>query len=277
LLANEVTGDEIATAAIIGIATIVTGYVARRLVRKALLRKVVASDLPVDEGAANLAARLTQIAVIVVGTIYALLALDVQIGPLLGTIGLGGLAIAFVLKDVLENFVAGLILQLRRPFTIGSEIVIDNWNGIVSDVGFRYVTIRQFDGTEVLIPARYVLQGVIVNNTAGSARRTTLEVMVAYGTDLAAARTVLVQATANSAGVLPEPAPEALAMSFLPSGVRFDLRYWHDPRRNLALAVHDHVVANVWSALSEAGMQIPFPQRVVHLSEDSESSFASNR
>jgi small-conductance mechanosensitive channel len=157
------------------------------------------------------------------------------------------------------------VLQLRRPYTVGSEITIESWSGVVVDTGFRYVTIRQYDGTDVLLPARNVLQGTILNSTAHGARRTTVTFPIAYGTDLDVARQLLLDATSAVDHVLADPPPEAILTQFGPSAIMIDVRFWHDPQSNVGLAVRDRVMVATWSALDAAGIELARPQRIVQL------------
>lgn len=266
LVEGTITTDEWLVALAILVVGFVLGGIVRRIVRRVFLRGSKSDLVPVDETATSLVARLVQIAVIAIALVYALLSLGVQVGPLFGALGIGGIALAFAMQDTLENFVSGLVLQLRRPFLIGDQVEIGTQAGSVVDIGFRYVRIRRFDGTVALIPAKMVLQDVVVNNTAETRRRTTLNVGVAYGTDLAEAREVLLAAMATAPSVVADPEPEVLLSTFGASSIDLLVRYWHDPRRSDGLRATDEVVERVHRSLAEAGIEIPFPQTVVHSS-----------
>lgn len=242
----------------------VLGSIVRRIVRRVFLRGSKSDLVPVDETATSLVARLVQIAVITFAVIYALFYLGVQVGPLFGALGIGGIALAFAMQDTLENFVSGLVLQLRRPFVIGDQVEIGQQLGSVADIGFRYVQLHRFDGTVALIPAKMVLQEVVVNNTAETRRRTTLPLGLAYGTDLAKAREVILAAVNDAPSVVAEPAADVLVSTFGASSVDLLVRYWHDPQRSDGLRATDEVVDRLHRALADAGIEIPFPQTVVH-------------
>ncbi len=261
---GKITTDEWLVALAIVIAGFVAGGIVRRLVRRVFLRGSKSELVPVDETATSLVARLVQIAVILFAVVYALLTLGVQVGPLFGALGIGGIALAFALQDTLENFIAGLVLQLRRPFVIGDQVEIGQQAGSIADIGFRYVRVRRFDGTVALIPAKMVLQDVVVNNTAEVRRRTTLNLGLAYGTDLDHAREVILDAVNASPSVVADPPPEVLLSTFGASSVDMMVRYWHDPRRSDGLRATDEVVVRLHRGLAEAGIEIPFPQTVVH-------------
>src|SRR6185312_9609454 len=85
--------------------------------------------------------RVLTYAVALFGVLYALGALHIQVGPLLGALGIGGIALAFALQDTLQNLVAGIILQARRPFRRGDQVRLDSYEGVVEDVDLRNVAL----------------------------------------------------------------------------------------------------------------------------------------
>ena len=111
--------------------------------------------------ASLLIARSIGYVVVLVGFIYALGGLGVRIGPLLGALGLGGLVLALALQGVVENFFGALILQSRRPFTIGDNVELDEHVGVVKDIDSRTVVMRGLDGTWIRVPNSKVLKDPI--------------------------------------------------------------------------------------------------------------------
>ncbi len=197
------------------------------------------------------------------GVVYALGTLGVTIGPLLGVLGVGGIALAFALQNILENVAAGVIIQARRPFGLGDEIRSDGFEGSVEDVNLRAVIMRTFDGRKVLIPTSTVLRNAVEVDTDRPSRRTCLVVGVAYRTDLEEARAVLEDAVRAADGVLPAPEPQVYVEEFGDSSINFALLYWHRPQRREMWRVRDEVARSVKRAFDEHGIEIPFPQRVL--------------
>ena len=111
--------------------------------------------------ASLLIARSIGYVVVLVGFIYALGGLGLRIGPLLGALGLGGLVLALALQGVVENFFGALILQSRRPFTIGDTVELDEYVGVVKDIDSRTVVMRGLDGTWIRVPNSKVLMDPI--------------------------------------------------------------------------------------------------------------------
>jgi small conductance mechanosensitive channel len=239
-----------------GIIVVVTFAVA------AVVRRVAARFVSEEHEnvAARFVGRLLGTLVTVVGLAYALAALDVRLAPLLGAIGLGGLAVAFAAQSILANLFASLILMARRPFRRGDQITTGGHEGTVEDVNFRVVVLRSYDGEKVLVPCSEVLDNAIVNHTARGRRRTTLDVGVAYDTDLEQAREVIIAAVRTVDGLHPGAPVEAWVESLGESSIDFAVRFWHAPDIATMWRVRSEVAMAVKRALDDAGIAIPFPQ-----------------
>jgi small-conductance mechanosensitive channel len=232
--------------------------VVRRLVRRSDQEGEVADGI----------GRLVQNVVVVVGVVYALNVLEVQIGPLLGALGIAGVALAFAATAILQNVFASVLLKTRRPIHTGDEITTNDQTGTVKEINFRTVILRNFDGELVIMPSSKVADDVIVNHTRHRRRRTVLVVGVAYDTDLPAAQQVILGAVRGVDGVLASPGPQAWVTTFNESSIDFDVRFWHAPDIATQFRVRSDVAMAIKSALDAAGIEIPFPQRVVALAHD---------
>ena len=175
---------------------ILLGALVLAIVLSSVLRRLIAHGI--GHGfAAIITARLAGYAVFLIGLFYALTTLGVRVGPLIGALGLGGLVLALALQSPVENFVASLVLQSRRPFSIGDTIEIDGTRGIVVDIDSRTTRLTGLDGTQVRMPNSAVLADSIINLTRDPARRSSLTLGVAYDTDLQRAADVLNEATSR--------------------------------------------------------------------------------
>jgi small-conductance mechanosensitive channel len=257
-LADDLTAWDYGTAAIIFVASIIIGRIARVLIQRAFGRS------PADDFLGDLFGRIATYTIVAIGIIYALEGLGVAIGPLLGALGIAGIAIAFALQDILENFVAGILLQLRRPFTSGDEIESGDHEGTVTSVDARTVTVRTPDGEMIRLPSAEVIKSPIINHTEMGRRRTTIDVGVAYGTDLDHAAQVAIDAAKAADGVREYPAPEAYVHTFGESSIDIAVRFWHDPSILARWQVRDAVARSVARGFRDNGITIPFPQRVLH-------------
>lgn len=267
---SEAFGEGLTTrdwviAAVVLLSAVVVGRVLQ-----AVIQRIMTSD-DTDVAVSHFAAVGTRNLVILAGVIYSLGALDVRLGPLLGAIGLGGLALAFAAQSILASFFASIILRTRRPFRRGEQVVLGEIEGTVEEVNFRTVTLRSFDGERAIVPCDMVLSNPIINLTVRGRRRSTFEVQVAYETDLVEAMEVLEDAVTQVDGVLAEPRMRAYVQEMADSGVTLALLYWHAPEMMAMWQVRSDVGAAAHRALVRNGIEIPFPQRVVRFRNDEEA------
>jgi len=245
----------------------------RRLVGR-LLRKF--PDIP--QNYKLLMASATGWFVIVVGIIYALGVLGVDLGPaLIGLLLVAGVAF-FAGRGILENFSAGLVLQGTTMFVVGDQIETAVGTGTVLEITGRTLTIRTVDGKELNVPNTTVVNEPLTNLTKEGQRRSSLEVGVVYGTDLEEAKAALQTAAAGCELVITEPEPEALVSAFGDNAIEFELRFWHEPTIIEERRAVDAVARAVALELAEHDIEIAFPQRTLWWGEGQEpSDRAGNR
>ena len=253
----------IGTAAVIFIVSLVLWRITKTGVEKVLRRRI-------DPALATLIARLLGYLVLVVGFVYGLDALGVAIVPILGALGIAGIALAFAFQDILENFVAGVLLQLQRPFTYGDQVSINDHEGTVHAIDSRIVTIITPAGETIKVPSATVIKSDINNYTQQGQRRTSLPVGVAYGSDLRTVERVLQDAVDGAEGVQASPKPEVYFTGFGDSSLDFDVRFWHEPSIATFWKTRHAVGLRIERALGDAGITIPFPQRTVWYAGDSD-------
>ncbi len=168
---------------------------------------------------------------------------------------------------MIQNFIAGIIIQVRRPFRVGDQVTTMEFHGTVRDVDLRAVRLTTFDGLDVVLLARDVLGSAIVNHTRTPLRRTTLEVGVRCDNDLPLARRVLLEALGGVDGVEAEPGPVAWVREFGDSVVNLDAMSWHRSDVATLCRVRSEAAVAIKAGSDRAGIEIPFPQRVLHCGE----------
>jgi small conductance mechanosensitive channel len=230
------------------------------VLRRALVRFV---DREADRHLGRVLGRFLSVVVVGVGVLFALDALGVKIAPLLGALGVGGIALAFAAQDILQNFIAGVLLQVRHPFRLGDQIQSGDYEGTVDDINLRTTELTTYDGLTVYLPNAEVLKHAIVNYTRTPFSRTELVVGVAYSTDLDRARAVILDALAKTPEVAERPAPEAWVFQFGESSIDIAVRYWHPADIASRWRVRNAVALNVKKAFDRADITIPFPQRTL--------------
>jgi small-conductance mechanosensitive channel len=198
---------------------------------------------------------------------------SISAANLFSVLGIGGVAIGFAFRDILQNALAGILILITRPFRIGDQVVTGGFEGTVEDIQVRATTIRTYDNRRAVIPNAALFTDKVLVNTAFDKRRLTVRVGIGNGDDIAEAKRVIEAAARGAEGVLSDPPPRALVAELGESAVLLDVYFWIDPpRRDEAIAVTDRVLARVKPALTGAGIDIPFPTMQVLLHDQTEAT-----
>lgn len=226
----------------------------RRLVRRALLKATDRSP-----SFANVMGSVARGVTLVVGfLIAATIAFPgVNAGSLIAGLGVSTVAIGFAFQDILQNTLAGLLLLFRQPFRQGDQIEVSDHIGTVEAITVRETRLKTFDGRRVLIPNKDVYTNAIKVQTAFDAIRSSLIVGVDYGSDLATARQVALDAIRGVNGVVADPSPEAYYQQLNTSTVDLDVRFWTSPKQAEVRAVLDRAVEAVKDAFDAADLPLP--------------------
>jgi len=217
---------------------------------------------------------LRRVLLIILTIIVAIIFLDyfnIEVGGVVATLGIGSLAIALAAQATLSDTISGFVIMIDRPFRIGDRIEMQELNtwGDVVDIGLRSTRIRTRDNRMVIVPNSIIGKSLIVNHSYPDTQyRIQIHIGVAYGTDVEQARQIIIDAVRQVEGVLPERPVEALFLEFGDSALIFRIRWWLesyiDTRR-----MFDKVNTAIYQGLNEAGIDIPFPQRVITYKMDS--------
>ncbi len=196
--------------------------------------------------------------IVISGTIIAFSSLGVsaqQFALIFGALGVG---IGFGLRNIIANFVSGVIMVFERPVQIGDTIEVDGTMGGVQSIGARSSVIKTFDGSEVIIPNADFIAKEIVNWTLSNEyRRKTLEFKVALGSDIDEVLEIMKDVSQNHSDVLKDPEPLATFKNFDEYYLRFKLYYWLSD--NLIVA-QSEIAIEVYRRLKKAGIAMPIPK-----------------
>ena len=192
--------------------------------------------------------------------------------------GAVGVGVGFGLQKVISNFVSGVILLLDRSVKPGDVITVGQTYGWVDSLGARYVSVVTRDGTEYLIPNEDLITHQVVNWSHSSNHvRLRIPIAVSYAADLRQARTLCLEAAAETPRVLVQPAPVCLLLGFADSAVELELRVWiHDPKNGVGNVKSD-VLLLIWDKFHANGVEFPYPQRDLHLKAPIEVTLAGRR
>ncbi len=246
---------------LVGLVLFVLGVLAARAIAKWTrhgLRRTAA-----DESVVSLTSRLVRFLVVVAFAMIAFSVAGVNIGAALATLGLAGLALAFALQNILENFVSGMLLLIRKPFRPGDQIRTGEFEGTVDDIDFRVTRLTSYDGELLLIPNADVFRAPLTNLTRRSSRRSIVSVGIDYRDDHVRAHEVLLDVLDEVRGIMNTPEPRVEIVALGESAVEFELLYWTLPDIRTVRDTRDRVLTAVKTALEDAGMTIPWPIRTI--------------
>jgi small conductance mechanosensitive channel len=258
----------------VGLAVIVFAlfYVAARGVKRLVRRVAQAADL--SPGAETVLGRLARWLVIGVGVLVALtVAVDsFTPGQFIQFLGIGSVAIGFAFHDILQNFLAGILLLLTEPFKIGDQIVVNQFEGTVESIETRATTIKTYDGRRVVIPNSHLFTESVTVNTAFPIRRSEYQVGIGASDDISDAMRLMLEAMRSVEGVLEEPAPDVLVAELGDFSVDIRARWWTDSVRANLLKVQSGVIAEIKERLLAHGIDLPFPTQHVLFHDQTEET-----
>lgn len=224
-------------------------------------------------GAGMAMGRISQGLVLLVGTLVSLSVVlpTFKPGDIIEILGIGSVAIGFAFRDILQNFLAGILILLTHPIRIGDEIVASGHEGSVEDIQTRATFIRTYDGRRVVIPNGNLFTDKVVVNTAYDKRRLEYDVGIGYGDSIDRAKELMLEALHETEGVLASPPADVLVMDLAPSSVTIRVRWWiTPPRRADSLDARDSVLAAIKKKLQENGINLPFPTQQVLFHDQTE-------
>ncbi|MCA1991320.1 MAG: mechanosensitive ion channel family protein [Coleofasciculus sp. S288] len=219
--------------------------------------------------------RLSQGVIILLGLFIALTIVlpTFRPGDLVELLGIGGVAIGFAFRDILQNFLAGILILVTEPFQINDQIVFKSFEGTVEEIQTRATTIRTYDGRRVVIPNSELFTNSVTVNTAFENRRLEYDIGIGYGDDIDRAKQLILEAIASVDHVLQDPPPEALVMELAESTVNIRARWWiNPPRRAESLDSRDRVLSAIKKTLTANGIDLPFPTQQILFHDQTEET-----
>lgn len=216
----------------------------------------------------SLVRRLIQVVLVLVGLVvtFDLLGVTSLVGALLGTAGVAGLALGFAFRDIIENYLAGVLLSVRQPFRVNDLVSIDGHEGRVVRLTARELVLFTFEGNHVRLPNATVFKNVLVNYTLNARRLVVFEVGVHPQEDLAAVQRLGIETLSEMKGILDDPPPFARILGIGDSSVSVRYHGWVDQTDTDFFKVESEAIRLVKAALEEAGVDLPEPTyRIVRM------------
>ncbi len=238
---------------------------------RVILNEEVFPRVKVERGIPGTVIMLLRITIISIGFLLAAAAAGMKLSNLTIILGAFSVGIGFGLQNIFNNLVSGLILAFERPIKEGDILEVNSLLGTVKKIGIRASVIRTFAGAEVIVPNGELISNDLINWTLSDQfRRADIRVGVAYGTDPEKVIKLLIQVAGENKRVNPFPAPQAFFIEFGDSSLNFRLLAWID--QDYRFEVESELMVDINRKLKESGIEIPFPQRDLHLKTITDSA-----
>ncbi len=227
-----------------------------------------------DRGVRDSVKKLLHYMLVLIGFLLAAGVAGFELRNFMVLAGAFGIGIGFGLQEIVNNFISGIILLFERPIKVGDGVLVDTDFGTVRRIGLRSTVIETLDQSELIVPNSQIISQKVTNWTLSTRRvRLVIPIGVAYGSNLELVLKILTEASEQNPDVMSEPKPSPIFVQFGESSLDFELRVWINdvdkrPR------VRSELLLSIDQQFREAGVEIPFPQRDLHLRSVSEGIIA---
>lgn len=253
--------------ALLGLITIaVTLIAALSLGRLVEERLIAASNLTGNMKVALGKLVRTLLTVVAVLISLPMVGIDLTVLSVFG--GALGVGLGLGLQKIASNYVSGFTLLLEQSLRLGDMVEVGGRYGEVTRIATRYTVLRALDGTETILPNETLITSPVINHSlTNKDNRIFLPVQVGYGSDLEKVKAIMLEAAAGNDRVLRDPVPAVLLKNFGENGIDMELALWIDTPEAGELVLRSEINWAIWEGFRREGIEIPFPQRVVHLAK----------
>ncbi|NOT86672.1 MAG: mechanosensitive ion channel family protein [Lysobacter sp.] len=202
---------------------------------------------------------IVRTAIMLVAVLIALdlIGLTSVVGAVLGSAGVVGLVLGFAFREIAENYIAGILLSVRRPFEPGDHVMIESREGKVISVNSRATVLMTLDGNHLQLPNSLVFKSVVLNYSKNPKRRFDFGMLIDSSQSIRESQTLAMAAIAQIEGVLDEPAPAWTVVEFGAAGIQLRFYGWVDQRETDLGKVRSEAIRRVKSAFADAGIEAP--------------------
>lgn len=202
---------------------------------------------------------IVRTAIMLIGILIALdlLGLTSVVGAVLGSAGVVGLVLGFAFRDIAENYIAGILLSVRRPFEPGDHVLIENREGRVISVNSRATVLMTMDGNHLQLPNSLVFKSVVLNYSKNPKRRFDFAMLIDGSQSIREAQTLAIAAITDVEGILDDPAPSWTVVEYGTAGIQLRFYGWLDQRESDLGKVRSEAIRQVKAAFARAGIEGP--------------------
>jgi len=227
-----------------------------------------------DQGGRQAVGAITRYVIVFIGFLIILQTMKINLTTLNVIAGTLGIGIGFGLQNVASNFISGLIILLERPIKIGDRIEVGKVEGDVIEIGARSTTVVTNDNIAIIVPnSKFITENVVNWKYTGEKVRFRVPVCVAYGSDVRLVEKVLLEVARENPNVMDDPPPVVRFLEFGDNGMLFELRPWSTSLVHRKGKLISSLNFGIYDKFKEHNIEIPFPQRVVHIRRDANEPF----
>lgn len=234
-------------------------------VASAIETKLLAGAIGSALSMRKIVANLVRSSLLLIGLLVALSAVGIDLTALSVLGGAMGVGLGFGLQKIAANYISGFVVLAERSIRIGDMVKVDNFEGRVADIRTRYTVIRALNGRESLVPNEMLITQRVENSSLADLKVLIVNpVQVAYGTDVRALQPKIAEVVGRVPRVITDPAPGAQLAEFAADGINLNVVFWIADPENGQGNVRSEVNLALLDLLNAEGIEIPFPQRVMH-------------
>jgi len=229
-----------------------------------LIKKRLEKKGLVDEGRGKSINQIFKYIIYIIGFFVAVRSLGINVDLILGVFAALGLGIGFALQDVFKDLISGIIILFEGNVAVGDILEVDGLVGAVIEIRLRTSTIKTREGIFMVIPNSLVVNEKVINWTkSNKLTRFTVQVGVAYGSDVDKVKELLLKSANENQNISQAPSPNVFFSEFADSSLLFDIHFWVDDTWKIE-SVKSELRFSIDALFRENNIEIPFPQRVIH-------------
>ncbi len=212
--------------------------------------------------------------VIIFGTLIAatIVVPSLKPGDLISGLGISSVAIGFAFKDILQNWLAGMLILIRQPFEVGDQIEVAGYEGTVQRIETRATMVRTYDGQRAVIPNSEIYTSALLVKTGNQNRRSQYDIGIGYGDGIDEACGIILDVLKSIPGIESDPEPQAFPWELAASWVTIRARWWTDSRSGDIVGCRAQVIQKVKEALDEAKIDMPYETHVQLIHDQTEAT-----
>jgi small-conductance mechanosensitive channel len=233
---------------------------------RSILQNRILAHTSIDPGLQYALEAGTGYLVFVLGLIIGLQSVGINLSSLAFLTGIIGVGVGFGLQNIVNNFVSGLILLVERPVKVGDRVEVGDLSGDIVRIAARSTWVRTNDNVVIIVPNSDFISNRVTNWTANDRQvRISVPLGTSYSSDPAAVRKILLDVAKNQPDILDDPAPDVIFQGFGDNSLNFDLRVWTEQSLRTPQILKSNLYYAIFRAFSEQNIEIPFPQRDIHV------------